>query len=94
MKLVMESAFSRAFKKEVKRIPQLKAAILAVLDLLSDDPFSPSLKTHKLRGQLSDCWSCSVAYDCRIIFSFTNDPDAPNEPVIMLLDVGTHDDVY
>ncbi len=94
MKLVFGSAFSRAFKKEVKRNPQLKAAILAVLELLKDDPFSPSLKAHKLRGQLSDCWSCSVAYDCRIIFSFTNDPDTPNEQVIMLLDLGTHDEVY
>ena len=94
MKLLWGSGFKRAFKKQVRRAPQLQADILHALELLKDDPFAPSLKTHKLSGELDGCWACSVAYDCRIIFSFTDDPDAPNERVLMLLDVGTHDKVY
>ena len=94
MKLLYGSKFKRAFKKQVRRNPQLQDGILQALELLKDDPFTPSLDTHKLHGQLDGCWACWVAYDCRIIFSFTNDLDAPNEQVLMLLDLGTHDDVY
>ena len=94
MKLVYSGRFKRAFKKQVRRLPQLQNNILQALELLKDDPFTPSLETHKLHGQLDGCWACSVAYDCRIIFSYSHDPDAPNEQVIMLLNLGTHDEVY
>lgn len=94
MKIVWGNAFKRAFKKQVRRAPQLQASILHALELLKDDPFTPSLKTHKLGGQLEGCWACSLAYDCRIVFSFTNDPAVPSELVLTLLDLGTHDEVY
>lgn len=94
MKLVWDPAFKRAFKKNVKRTPRLQEAIFAALDLLEDDAFAPSLATHKLRGQLAGYWSCSVGYDCRIIFAFTPDPANPNEQEITLLNIGKHDEVY
>jgi mRNA-degrading endonuclease YafQ of YafQ-DinJ toxin-antitoxin module len=48
--------------------PQLKEKINYVFDLLSESPFFPPLKSHKLGGKIKDLWSCSVASDCRIIF--------------------------
>ena len=75
LEVVWSSGFNRSFRKITKKTPQLKNQIVNVLRLLSDDPFTPSLKSHKLGGNLAGLWSCSVAYDCRIIFNFSEDED-------------------
>ncbi|NET83056.1 MAG: plasmid stabilization protein [Moorea sp. SIO1F2] len=51
------------------------------------------LRTHKLKGKLSGAWACSVEYDCRLIFNFEQNPDTLEEE-ILLIDIGTHDEVY
>ena len=76
-----------------KKNPELRERIINVLYLLANDPFTPSLKTHKLTGSLENLWSCSVAYDCRIIFTFSEDEDL-EESFIVLLNLGSHDEVY
>ncbi|MEG3862118.1 type II toxin-antitoxin system mRNA interferase toxin, RelE/StbE family [Microcoleus sp. herbarium12] len=93
MEVVWSSGFNRSFRKIVKKNPQLKDQITKVLKLLADDPFTPSLKSHKLGGDLAGLWSCSVAYDCRIIFIFSEDEELL-EMVILLVDIGIHDEVY
>ncbi|MDB4926899.1 MAG: addiction module toxin, RelE/StbE family [Mucilaginibacter sp.] len=50
----------------------------------------PTLRTHKLSGKLAAYLACSCGYDCRIIFTIEKD----NVENILLLDIGTHDDVY
>ena len=87
------SKFQRSLKKLLKKSPELKDKFDVVLDLMSVDPFSPSLKSHKLSGKLKDSWSCSVAYDCRITFCFEQDPETESD-IIILLDIGSHDEVY
>ena len=95
MEIVWSSKFKRAFKKIVKKNPQLQEQIISVLTLLADNPFATSLKSHKLGGDLSGLWSCSVAYDCRIIFRFTDSETGKIlEMVILLIDIGSHDEVY
>ncbi|MEM9538091.1 MAG: type II toxin-antitoxin system mRNA interferase toxin, RelE/StbE family [Cyanobacteria bacterium P01_E01_bin.42] len=93
MILVSESRFRRAFKKLVKKNPKLQDKILATLELLADDPFTPSLKSHKLTGELENLWSCSVAYDCRIIYALDKD-EVTGEDLVILVDIGSHDEVY
>ncbi|MEL7068205.1 MAG: type II toxin-antitoxin system mRNA interferase toxin, RelE/StbE family [Cyanobacteria bacterium J06634_6] len=93
MILTTDSKFKRRFKRLVKKNPQLQDKILAVLETLSDDPFTPSLKSHKLTGKLEGLWSCSVAYDCRIVFAFQQDSET-EEDLIVLIDIGSHDEVY
>ena len=93
MKLVSYNSFKRAFKKLIKKNPQLKNRVLGILDLLENDPFTPSLNSHKLTGELDGYWSCSVTYDCRIIFTFSQDEDS-EETLIILVDIGSHDEVY
>jgi len=58
-----------------------------------NDPFDPGLRTHKLRGQLEGLWACWVEYDCRVVFAFETDPQG-SEDMIVLIDIGTHDQVY
>ena len=93
MKLVAHKSFKRAFKKLIKKNPQLQAKVLGILDLLENDPFTPSLKSHKLTGELDGYWSCSANYDCRIIFTFSQDEES-EETLIILVDIGSHDEVY
>jgi addiction module RelE/StbE family toxin len=82
----------RAFKRLVRKNPSLRPLIEQTLQQLATDPFYPSLRTHKLKGDLSEVWACSVDLDLRILFEFVkqnNDADA-----ILLLNVGSHDEVY
>jgi mRNA-degrading endonuclease YafQ of YafQ-DinJ toxin-antitoxin module len=63
------------------------------LQQLSEDAYHPSLKTHKLKGDLDGTWSCSIDYSNRILFRFVLSPEEDREE-IFLLTLGTHDDVY
>ncbi len=57
MEVVWSSGFKRSFRKVIKKKPELKNQIVKVLRLLADDPFTPSLKSHKLTGKLTGLWS-------------------------------------
>jgi addiction module RelE/StbE family toxin len=92
-RLVWDASFRRAFKGLTRRNPRLQERLLEVVQTLAQDPFDPELKTHKLRGQLEGLWACWVDYDCRIVFAFELDP-AGGDDVIVLADIGSHDDVY
>lgn len=93
MILTTDARFKRSFKRLVKKNPQLQGKILEILEFLANDPFNPSLKSHKLTGQLEGLWACSVAYDCRVIFAFKKD-DLTGNDLIVLVDIGSHDEVY
>jgi mRNA interferase YafQ len=87
------SSYGKAFKKTIKNNPEAKNKILAAMKLLQEDPFTPSLKTHKLKGILEGNWSCSVNYDLRIVFDFVKN-QTTDETEILLMNIGTHDEVY
>lgn len=91
--LVFASSFKREFKVIIKRRPELKQRIEDRLRVLANDPFEPSLRTHKLKGKLAGSWSCTVEYDCRIIFDFVKNQNSEEEE-ILLIDLGSHDEVY
>ena len=89
--LLRANAFIGAAKRFLKRRPQAAQDLQATLELLAQDAFDPRLKTHKLTGDLQGIWACSGAYDLRILFEFTQHEGAE---VILLLTMGTHDEVY
>lgn len=91
--LVWSKAFVRAYKRLARQDPQLRQRVEQTLQQLVDDPFHPTLHSHKLKGSLSGSWACTVAYDYRILFEFVENPDS-NEEEILLLTMGTHDEVY
>lgn len=91
--LVWGSSFKRALIKALRRQPQWREPIEQALRWLAADPFDPRLRTHKLKGKLSGTWACTVEYDCRITFEFVQNPDSGEEE-ILLIDIGTHDEVY
>ena len=92
-RLVWDTSFRRAFRRVAHRSPEIRGRIVTVLAALAEDPFDPQLKTHKLRGQLEGLWGCWMEYDCRIVFALEAD-SAGGEDAIVLVDIGTHDEVY
>jgi mRNA interferase YafQ len=93
--LVLTPKFQRAFRKFVKRNPELQQHIEETLLQMQLDVFAPELGTHKLGGKLTGSRACSCGYDCRIIFSIEKTENVDTElEAIVLLDIGTHDQVY
>jgi addiction module RelE/StbE family toxin len=92
-RLVWGETFVRAYKRIVRRHPELGVTIEQTLQLLLDDPFHPSLETHKLKGKLAGSWACRAGYDLRIVFDICPG-DGPGERDILLISMGSHDEVH
>ena len=50
--VVWDKSFKRAFKRTVRKNPKLEEKIFAVLELLANEPFTQSLKAHKLLSSI------------------------------------------
>ena len=73
------------FKKHKDIYPQYKKTI----EILSQNPQHPSLRLHKLQGKLSAYHSVSINMKYRVVIDFIIQND-----VIVLVDIGSHNDVY
>ena len=93
MKLAWTPKSVRAFKRLIRKNPQLRPVVEKTLKQLEKDCFHSSLKTHKLTGDLANIWSCSIDYQYRILFEFIKDSKT-QENAILLLNIGSHDEVY
>ncbi len=91
--LVLTAKFKRAFRKSVRHNARLQKRIEDTLMQMQKDIFMPSLGTHKLSGALEGLRASSCGYNCRIVFSIEQNP-VDGVQVIVLLDIGTHDEVY
>jgi addiction module RelE/StbE family toxin len=86
--LVWDPGFKKAYQKKIKTDDNLKRKFWKTIKLFSSNPFSKQLRTHKLTGTLKGLWAFSVDYDTRVIFSFLKDDE------VLLIDIGSHDEVY
>ena len=88
-KLIWDAGFRRSYKKRISNDVLLKTKFWNAVNLFAENPLNVKLKTHKLTGKLSGLWAFSVAYDCRVVFKFTED-----DKTVLLIDIGSHDEVY
>ncbi len=72
-------------KKHKEIYPQYRKTV----DLLQSNPKYPSLRLHKLQGKMSKFSSVSINMKYRIVIDFII-----IDEVIILIDLGSHDDVY
>lgn len=73
------------FIKAYKGLPEnIKLSAKHKEAMFKANPFNPMLKTHKLKGRLSDCWSYYIDHQYRIIFRFINSKS------VIYYDIGTH----
>jgi mRNA-degrading endonuclease YafQ of YafQ-DinJ toxin-antitoxin module len=92
-RLVSSPSFGRALKRHVGRDRKRLLCMVETLFQMVENPRHPMLETHALRGGKKDQLSCSCGYDCRIIFRIVPG-SRPNTEDIILINVGTHDEVY
>jgi addiction module RelE/StbE family toxin len=91
--LVLTPKFKRTYGKIVRKDKAFQKRLEDILIQMGQDVFANSLGTHKLSGELTGLWACSCGYDCRIVFALETDKDTGQE-IILLIDIGTHDEVY
>ncbi|HPJ39387.1 MAG TPA: plasmid stabilization protein [Spirochaetota bacterium] len=83
-----ESYIKRA-RKFIRKHPDLVSQYEKTLKLLEVNPHHPSLRLHKLKERLSEFYSVSINISYRISIDFIIEKDR-----IILIDVGSHDEVY
>lgn len=82
-------SISKAAERKIKKLDtQTKKKLSNIFIVLESDPFDTGLKTHKLKGELKGYYSCRLDYFNRIIFIIIE------QNSIIIIDIGSHDDVY
>jgi len=81
--------FHKTFRKKYKKLrPSERRKCDGKLILFENDPFSPVLNNHSLRGQRQDCRSINIAGDLRAIFKLIG------PGVVLFIDIDTHHNLY
>jgi len=80
----MEIYFSERFKKDYKLFSDdIKKVVKAKLKILSENPYHPSLRTKKIKGQ-EDIFETSINMSIRMTWNYY-------EGKILLRAIGEHD---
>ena len=87
-KINLSTKLKGKLKRWVLKHPEKVYELIEKLLLFQSDTNHPLLRTHKLSGELDGLYAFSIEEDCRVLFKIY---DAEN---IVLLDIGTHDEVY
>ena len=88
-KIVDTPYYRRALKRFLRKHPDLREAYDDVIRSPATDPHTPSLKLHALSGTHAGEYAVSITYRDRMTLTFV-----VIEHQIVLLDIGSHDDVY
>jgi len=81
--------FLRQARRFFKKHPDLISRFVQVVADLQSDPFQPHLALHPLAGRLDGCHAVSLTHSYRVTLTLLI-----SEKEIILLDVGSHDEVY
>jgi addiction module RelE/StbE family toxin len=87
--LVWTETFARTAKKFLRGHPELQKTLRDVLRLLETKPSTPSLRLHALSGRHKGKHAVRLTYAYRVVLVMRI-----TEKEIVLLDIGSHDDVY
>ncbi len=81
--------FMKSARKFLRKHPDLRDRLARLIADLRDDPFQPHLRLHALGGKLEGIFAASISYNYRLTLTLK-----VTEKEIILLDVGSHDEVY
>ena len=85
--LVFTKNFDETYISIIKGNKEVENKVRKALHFLTQDPFYPSLKTHKANTKnYGEKWSSWATGDIRIIWDY----DTEDRLVIILLDMGKH----
>ena len=88
-KLIYPESYIRRARKFIKRHPEIIGQYQKTLELLEINPHHPSLRLHTLKGKLAGLQSVSINISYRISLEMVI-----SEQEIILVNIGTHDEVY
>lgn len=87
--LILTDSYKKRARRFAQKHPELKEPYRKVLELLSYNPFHPSLRIRTLSGKLAGLHSVSINLSYRITLEILM-----TEHEIILVNVGSHDEVY
>ena len=87
--LIETKGYLKKLKKFLKKHPELFDKYEKTIYLLESNPQHPSLRLHKLNGNLAKYHSVSIDMNYRIIIDFII-----IDKQIFLIDIGSHSEVY
>lgn len=86
MQKISKSHTTPYFESQFRKLPpNLQQIAARKILLFENNPFHPSLNTHKLKGALAHFWAFYVTKNYRVMFRFLRD----NE--VIYYDIDTHD---
>jgi len=88
-KLITTTYYEKKFKTFKSKHPELKEKYIKTIKMLQVNPSHPSLRLHKLKGNLSDLYSVSLNMKYRILLDFIIKEDQ-----VILIDIGDHDGLF
>jgi mRNA-degrading endonuclease YafQ of YafQ-DinJ toxin-antitoxin module len=87
--LIFTDSYKKRARRFAKHHPELREPYRKTLHLLAHNPYHPSLRIHPLKGKLLCLHSVSINLSYRITLEMII-----TEKEIILVNVGSHDDVY
>lgn len=88
-KLIFTDSYKKRASRFAKQNPELKEQYKKTLLLLAQNPHHPSLRLHPLKGKLAALHSVPINLSYRITLEMII-----TEKQIVLVNVGSHDEVY
>lgn len=76
---------TKYFQRKFRKLPdEIQHDFRELIPEFVTNPFASQFKTHKLHGELKECYASSINYSYR--FSWVKEGD-----VIICMNIGTHD---
>ncbi len=88
MKIELHPDFKMSYKKRISDNPRLVLKTAQRINLFQENSDEPLLRDHQLKGGKNNLRAFSITGDIRIIYIKIS------EDHIILLDIGTHNQVY
>lgn len=88
-RLIYPDSYIKRAKKFLRKHPELHNQYRKTLELLELDPYHRSLRLHSLEGRLKGLSSVSINMSYRIVLELEIE-----DKEIILINVGSHDQVY
>jgi addiction module RelE/StbE family toxin len=85
MRILNTKKFNKAFSKIS---PKIQAKFYEATEILLINPLDPRLRKHALSGKFKGIWTINITGDWRLLY------EEINESTILLLDIGTHSQLY
>jgi mRNA-degrading endonuclease YafQ of YafQ-DinJ toxin-antitoxin module len=87
--ILFDAPFEKRFNKYKAHLTEAqRKRFKKKLEVFRKDVFDKRLKTHKLKGNLSDYYAFSISQSDRIVFKIIEDEG------VYLIEIGSHDICY